>query len=157
MHIVDLRDRVRAQLAEFLSSKVEKRYPAGYIDDNNTRQYFTDLVKDVNNVTGWVYVIFDENRKQAKIGHTCGNPVDRARKIFPGSGMLISAFATTKHRPWDIEGLVQGILYAGGFQSQNHKIGTRQAKSGGTEIFDIKPAVACALIDDAINTVIFSD
>ena len=160
MHIIDLREQIKAQLTAFLATKVTKQYPAGFIDDDNTRQYFSDIAKKADKATGWVYVIFDENRKQSKIGYTCCNPVDRARRIFPSSDkgpMLIAAFLTTKHRPWDIENFVQRILYAGGFQSEKQAIGDRQAYSGGTEIFDIKPAVACALIDDAINTVRFSE
>lgn len=157
MHIIDLRNHIRTQLAAFLETKVTKQYPAGYTDEEATRQYFNGIAREAGKTTGWVYVIFDEHRKQSKIGHTCCNPVDRARKIFPGSRMLISAFPTTKQRPWDIERFVQSILYAGGLQSEKQGIGNKQAYSGGTEIFDIKPAVACALIDDAINSVRFSE
>lgn len=157
MHIIDLRNQIKTLLKEFLDTKVSKVYPAGFIDEEITRQHYNDIAKNAGKSTGWVYVIFDEDRKQSKIGHTCCNPVDRARRIFPGSRMLIVAFLVTKHRPWDIENFVQRILYAGGLQSKNQAIGGKHAYSGGTEIFDIKPSVACALIDDALNSVVFSD
>jgi len=160
MHIIDLKKQVKAMLEDFVKTVPEKQYMGVDISDSASVGYFSEAYKDIKNCTGWVYVVFDQDKQQCKIGHTCCDPVTRARKIFPNRGgqpLYVAAFPVVDSRPWDVEGFIHRMLRAGGLESKNKQLGVAQAHSGGTEIFDIRPAIACALVEQAIETVRFSN
>jgi len=158
MHILDLKTQVQAMLEDFVKIVPEKQYFGVNICDRANLGYFSKLHKDIKDCTGWVYVIFNEDKQQCKIGHTCCDPVARAKNIFPfmgGKSLYVAAFPVVGTEPWNVERFVQNMLYAGSLQSRSKQLGVAQAHSGGTEIFDIRPAVACALVEQAIETVRF--
>ena len=159
MHIIDLKHQIKDMLIEFTKAVTTKQYFGVNINANDSLGYFSNLYPNVKNITGWVYVIFNADGQQCKIGHTCQDPVLRAKKIFSiteATPLYIAAFPVVGAKPWHVERFVQNMLYAGGLQAIDRKLGKVTAKSGGTEIFNIRPSVACALIEQTIESVCFT-
>jgi|APGre2960657404_1045060.scaffolds.fasta_scaffold43752_1 hypothetical protein len=151
MSISELKDKATKILLEHVSSQPDKTYYGYPIWDNLSVEYFDKLDKGHR---GWVYVIFDDAKERVKIGYTIRNPVERARRVFPsckGTKLYIAAFPCKLNEAYKVEGYVHSILYSCGLQSSKRGIGNAEAYSGGTEIFDIMPRIACALIDETVN------
>lgn len=156
MNIISLKAKAKDTLEEYLLSRPAKNYFSCLIWDMASQKYFDELDEPHR---GWVYVIFDDDKKRVKIGHTVRNPVERARRIFPfcgGTKLYVSAFPCKMSDANKVEGYIQSILYSCGLQSYKRGIGNAEAHSGATEIFDINPSIACAMIDEATTEWVIS-
>ena len=147
MDIRKLRIKTEKTLLKYLDSKPKKKYTGYYLWGDER-----PICRALNN--GWVYVIYAKNENRVKIGHTGWNPIDRARKIFThqaGAELYVTGFSCSYSLAHAVESYVQSILYCGGLQSVERCIGGIYPNSGGTEIFNINPKIACAMVDEAAN------
>ena len=157
MTIRELRAKAKNILSEYVGSKPVKEYPGYKIWERSSINHFEEISHSIGRHYGWVYAIFSNEQEQVKIGHTVRCPVERARRIFcapAGTTLWISAFPCKLSQPHRVEGYVQTILYSCGLQNLTGRINNAQAYSGGTEIFNIKPSIACAMLDEAANELI---
>lgn len=153
MSLTELKTRAKELLYEYVQSSPETQYCGCALYGGDSMQFFADLSKKVGLHYGWVYVAWTSDT-QCKIGHTCVNPISRVRQVFPycgGKTVYVSAFPSVHKEPWVIERYIQNILYSLGLQSLDRELGGIKAYSGGTEIFDISPQIACYLIDEAVK------
>lgn len=154
MDLEELRKATKNNLHEYVNNLPDKQYTAYHIDSAEAEQHIKDILSTDKKCKGFVYVITTNKHEQVKIGYTDVCPIKRAKQIFPNrsnSDLFLVAFVCHNSRAVYVEKYVQRILYAGGLQSKNGCLGTVVAHSGRTEIFDIRPSIACAMIDDAVN------
>lgn len=156
MNIVELKEQIQKTLLEYLDSKPKKEYMMYNVCHPDTEEYFNSIARNKGRHGGWVYVITSKEQKQVKIGYTERNPVQRTKEVFPGSEVYINAFLCLHNKAYLTESYIQRILYSTGLQSKRKELGGIKAHSGGSEIFDIKPRIACALIDEAVTGYVFT-
>ena len=160
MNILDLKDKAKNLLLEYTNSKPNKEYFGYSIWEKSSIDHFEEIRNNIEGKNyGWVYAIFSNEKEQVKIGHTIRCPVERARRIFgapAGTILWVAAFPCKFSQPYNVEHYVQSILYSCGLQNLKGSIGNAKAYSGSTEIFNIKPHIACAMLEEAANELIFN-
>jgi hypothetical protein len=151
MNLVEVKQKIQETLIEYMQTKSKKEYMFYSVLDRGTAEHFSSIARDKGRHGGWVYIVTTLDQKQVKIGYTERNPVERVKEIFPGSNVYVAAFLCLYSKSYIIENYVKRILYSTGLQSRTKTLSGITAYSGGTEIFDIKPRIACALVDEAVT------